>query len=608
MAASAEPAGSGQQPPGSEPQVGPTWDAVLQTLQIIGAGAALVGWIAVVGGARVYLRFEAAQLPSPLRTVSVVPRDTLLAEGLHALAIPLALGAAVALVTYLVLSRRERADRDAEIELERRFDPRFRGPGAPTISRDERARYLKWRALRTEGAYQRGLARMRADMRQDAPRARPRAPRSGYLVPSVLAGLAIVVVVFALVPRTLWIALLVAGVAVVGAAVWLALALRLRPPRVPDRLTQGTAPLLGSIGFLLLAVLFFVLLRAFGVSWLWALVVTVGFPTTVFILTALYGETTAARFSLALFAAIAFFAGLVAVVREDQKQGIDVNRARAVLTDPSETIPGWFVARSGDDLYIALPERGSVTDPGAAQGPKRLKIIPKDRVVQLYIGADPKIPPIKREGDTRPVATITSPTTVTTVVTEPGKTVTEPGKTVTDPGKTVTDPGKTVTDPGKTVTDPGKTVTTPGKTVTQIQTVTATQPPPSQPGARPPAMPTALATWFVPDRRGTFSVAVGQFTEPVTGSLNLVTRAKIRTAHGLQQASISTKPFHSRPDGRVHVQVHLSSRLSRALRDRGHLDVDAYVVARGIAGLAGHTEGCIVLLAAPPKAAVRCAA
>jgi hypothetical protein len=55
------------------------------TLAVIGAGGALAGWVAIVGGVREYARFRAAGIPSPAQTASLFPRDALLGEGLSVL-------------------------------------------------------------------------------------------------------------------------------------------------------------------------------------------------------------------------------------------------------------------------------------------------------------------------------------------------------------------------------------------------------------------------------------------------------------------------------------------------------------------------------------------
>jgi outer membrane protein OmpA-like peptidoglycan-associated protein len=73
-------------------------------LQVLGAGAGIGAWIAVVGGARLWARLDALHVPAA-QTVSVMPRELLIAEGFRTLLVPLLLGAAIAVLAYL--SRRD---------------------------------------------------------------------------------------------------------------------------------------------------------------------------------------------------------------------------------------------------------------------------------------------------------------------------------------------------------------------------------------------------------------------------------------------------------------------------------------------------------------------
>src|SRR5947208_686035 len=72
-------------------------------LTVVSAGAALVGWIAVVGAAREYERFKAAGIPSPEQTASLFPRDALIGEGLTAIAGTLILGLFLSAVVYVIV-------------------------------------------------------------------------------------------------------------------------------------------------------------------------------------------------------------------------------------------------------------------------------------------------------------------------------------------------------------------------------------------------------------------------------------------------------------------------------------------------------------------------
>jgi hypothetical protein len=75
-------------------------------LAIVGAGAALAAWLAVVGGFILWARFTAAEVPA-FQGISVVPHTVLIAEGLRALVVPLLLGGVAAGLGY---SLRRRGD------------------------------------------------------------------------------------------------------------------------------------------------------------------------------------------------------------------------------------------------------------------------------------------------------------------------------------------------------------------------------------------------------------------------------------------------------------------------------------------------------------------
>ena len=72
-----------------------------QALAVIAAGGALLGWVALVGGIREYARFRAAGIPSPAQTASLLPRGTLIADGLSALLPALAIAVALGLLVYV---------------------------------------------------------------------------------------------------------------------------------------------------------------------------------------------------------------------------------------------------------------------------------------------------------------------------------------------------------------------------------------------------------------------------------------------------------------------------------------------------------------------------
>jgi outer membrane protein OmpA-like peptidoglycan-associated protein len=74
---------------------------------VLGAGAGIAAWVVVVGGARMWAKLTAVDVPAD-QTVSVLPRGLLITEGLRTLVVPLLLGGAVAVFVYL--SRRAGAE------------------------------------------------------------------------------------------------------------------------------------------------------------------------------------------------------------------------------------------------------------------------------------------------------------------------------------------------------------------------------------------------------------------------------------------------------------------------------------------------------------------
>jgi hypothetical protein len=73
----------------------------MQVLEVAGAAAALVGWVALVGGAREYARFKVAGVPGPLGVAASLPRDQLIGGGVDALAMPLLAAVTLAALAYL---------------------------------------------------------------------------------------------------------------------------------------------------------------------------------------------------------------------------------------------------------------------------------------------------------------------------------------------------------------------------------------------------------------------------------------------------------------------------------------------------------------------------
>jgi hypothetical protein len=548
------------EPASTQPPDGPAWTAVQRALQIIGGGAALLGWLAIIGGWRMYLRFQAAQLPSPVRTVSVVPRETLIAEGLKAMAVPLFAGALVAVLVLVALTARERV-------YGRRFE-------APVLRPEDLERERQYRRER------------RAEQR----RARVGVARPFLVVVSWLAAVVFAALIWLSVPSLVIVILLgvLAGLAlwVLGAVEWSRELLfwLFAPGRAAGwPVTAALAAVLIMVSFLSVPVAW-----AFGVAALGVVIVV--------ILAAIWDHVTPGQFALALFASVAFVAGLAAVVRENESDSIAINRARAELTDPPEEILGWFVARSGDDLFLALSVEGGVSK-ADAKGPKRLKVIPNDRVSQLFIGPDNDIPTLKRP----------TPTSTPTVTAAPPKVTAAPPKVTATPPKVTAAPPKVTAAPPKVTATPPKVTATPPTVTPTPPKVTATPPtvtPTPKPGTVAdfvgPKMPPLPSDVLVPDRTGSFSMSLGRFREPVTGSVQFLTHDALDTGNSVRQVSVATVPFHSRADGGTHVRVRLSSTMARLLDRYGRIDVDVQVVARDMYGNAGTQNGCIVLSAKRP--------
>jgi len=93
--------------------------AVTRVLEVVGAVAGMTGWVALMGGAHEYARFDSAGVPNPVRVASELSRAQLLGQGLQALALPLAIGIALAAIAYLWMPRRQEL---VERDLGRRDD------------------------------------------------------------------------------------------------------------------------------------------------------------------------------------------------------------------------------------------------------------------------------------------------------------------------------------------------------------------------------------------------------------------------------------------------------------------------------------------------------
>src|SRR4051812_9779039 len=128
------------------------WDLVIQ---VVGAGAALTGWIAVVGGARVWARLYANEIPATY-TLSVLPRQQLVAEGLQTLLVPLLLGAGLAIFVYYSRTRsvQELATQEAATSLAPAWHAQahWRSARAETAGTPSRAETAKSHEAGEDGA------------------------------------------------------------------------------------------------------------------------------------------------------------------------------------------------------------------------------------------------------------------------------------------------------------------------------------------------------------------------------------------------------------------------------------------------------------------------
>jgi len=155
-------------------------------LQAVGAGAALFGWIAVVGASLTYIRFERLGIPSPLNTAAALPREVLFATGMRAMLAPVAIGLLVAATAWVI----GRASELSWARLESR-----KGRHAPFLDEDSK----RFQQLRLDRDVRRDKRALRTvewpatpNMRRGkaaSARARVNLWTSVLAVPLVLAGL-----------------------------------------------------------------------------------------------------------------------------------------------------------------------------------------------------------------------------------------------------------------------------------------------------------------------------------------------------------------------------------------------------------------------------------
>jgi len=81
-------------PPGEPASKGFPWDLAFQAVGVV---AGLAAWIALVGGAKLWARFNRANIEAT-QTIAGLPRELLVEEGLITLVVPILLGIAAAVI------------------------------------------------------------------------------------------------------------------------------------------------------------------------------------------------------------------------------------------------------------------------------------------------------------------------------------------------------------------------------------------------------------------------------------------------------------------------------------------------------------------------------
>jgi hypothetical protein len=304
------------------------WDLVLQ---IVGAGTALAAWIAVVGGARVWARLDAAELPAT-QTLSRLPQRLFVVEGLQTLLLPLLLGGFVAMTVAFTHPRVEPGPTEPE-------QAEAAGGAPPGLS---------WRRLAPIDALQRAMRR--------------------YGVPVVVLALLV------------WVVLLViATLVIVGAAGWaiaaplttgfaFATALAFTDHVKPAAVVAGVAVILS-----VLVPVFVSVTSGYAIA---IPVVTV--IATWFTLGALAHASTASRAAWILFASVAAWAGAVGYIHEAGARAPRFDELDTTLADGTRNTDA-LVGRADGELLVARrdPQR---------EGRFQVAVLDRDGVKALAYG------------------------------------------------------------------------------------------------------------------------------------------------------------------------------------------------------------------------------
>ena len=574
-----EPRGEPDEPdePASAPASGPTRDLFLNLLQAVGAGAALVGWIVVVGGAIVWARLEAAGVPRPTRTVTLLPRDALVAEGIRALAGVVVVATAVAILVLLLgLNPSARA-----------------AAGRGTL-----------RVLRVSGSGSTAVARRTT-------------PRIGVVLVVVAVTVVGILVAASTVTWTEGAMPLAFVVGVVGLLLWRHAIDRQYAGFPVDRVPPGVWLIGAAVGFAVAA--------GFGVAesdldaewWLAVaggalLLVVLGSLAIAALSRSRIGET-AAGVAVVIFFALLVGGGAWKFVEERGNERPNFERAR-VEFDNGSSLRGLLLAQSGDKLALIC---GQLPTKKRPDDDRRVLVVSTKDVRQLVLRAeaDAMKPPSSAVTCGEPVADKKQrtrdeqKTNDKSKADDKSKTNDKPDTTTgNDKPDTTTGNDKPDTTTGNdkpdTTTGNDKPDTTTGND--KPDTTTGNDKPDTTTGNDKPDTTTDGEADAVPrigrlkaasarvHPTGTFLLRLDPFEVEVTGVVQLVSTQTYAVANG-RRLKLTTHAFRADPNASVTIRAALSRVAMRVLRKTKEMPVQVRITARSMHGRA-HTERRDLLL------------
>jgi hypothetical protein len=627
---------------------GPVWDLILNVLQIIGAGAAFVGWITIVGGARVWARFDAAGVPSPVRSVTAVPRESLFAEGLHGLAGPIFLAAVASVAVYAVLARRNTKRTDAAAKLEELYGElyaaRARGGAQHVRPGDDPlyVEYAHWRDVEHEaearkalatvqrlpppiseqppvtparGSVRRWASRLTSPLASFIARAWRRIKRPRWYIPIIVVLSAIAVwLVSALSALTLGeslatviaiVLILIALVALLGAV--------LRPEwrsRVRDIVEAWWW--LGLVITVILSSLVLLMDVVANLDFEWAFLWVLSGAVVLMTLVWLARITTPLRTAATMFALLTGYFGILGFLREWNDDTPALDPVRVLTKDPADDIRGRYIARLDGDIYVATRQ--------ARDANFRVTVIPKERVKTLFVGPSGQIAklntPAGRTHEPAKNAKELAARDAPAVRCEPVYPLDENDGCARDAtgadtgGEDETNTGGTGTDTG------GGTPSRGGQTDTGSDAVPLPDYPEQTLDTERPDVTLPQIDSIALSEDGSFLFEWPAFRERVTGVMNFITQQGLdvpaAAGEGAQHVRVllGTLPFLGSPDKRVLVRVRLSGVARRLVEREKALPVVVRLVALDDVGNTNRelAQMCFILRAAQDNAGAKCAA